>query len=106
MHFGGDVGNPDVGIPQLRLAPIDQPDTCAAERLQVVVGANADAIVPEGRRWVAGLLATCPVPAGLFGPNALSALLALKHMSDHSAFRFHDRFEKREFSCAEAAVVV
>ena len=47
-----------------------------------------------------------PVPAGLFGPNALSALLAFKHMNDNSAFRFHDRFEKRESSCAEAAVMV
>jgi hypothetical protein len=47
-----------------------------------------------------------PQPADLFGPNALSALTAFKHMNDNSAFRFHDRFEKRESSSAEAAVMV
>jgi len=42
----------------------------------------------------------------LGGPSAISALQAFKHMNYNSAFRFHDRFEKRESSCAEAAVMV
>jgi hypothetical protein len=52
-----------------------------------------------------GLCARACLP-GLVGPNALSALLAFKHMNDNSAFRFHDRFEESEPSGAEAAVMV
>jgi hypothetical protein len=48
-----------------------------------------------------GLFVLC-----LVGPNAHAALLAFKNMSDISAFRFHDRFEESEPSCAEAAVMV
>jgi hypothetical protein len=44
-----------------------------------------------------------PIP--LVGPNTLSALLAFKHMNNNSAFVFHDRFEEREPSGAEAAVM-
>jgi hypothetical protein len=41
----------------------------------------------------------------LVGPSAISALQAFKHMNHDPAFRFHDRFEESEPSCAETALM-